>query len=206
MTQTALKRTELFLIAAMAIAPACSAYAADSDPCSGHQLLASPRPEGSCLLLKPHIHPSPDKSIRAIVFPVGMDLNASSDIESRVVIRANEAKLVTSMDYSSSRGTNGYYVVQAKWSQDAQFFVYSMSSSGGHSPWSFPTWVFSREKGVIVSLNDMIGVKPTVSGEFSFTGPHTVTVMTRQSPDSDKQVQLAVDLEKAIAKVSLDQR
>jgi hypothetical protein len=204
MAQTALKRAQLLLIAAMAMAPVCSAHAEDVDPCAGQQLLTTPRPEDSCLLLKPKVYPSPDQAMRAMVFPVGMDLNASADIESRVVIRANDAKLVTSMDYSSPRGTNGYYVARAGWSQDAQFFVYTMSSSGGHSPWSFPTWVFSREKGTIVSLNAMIGGKPTVSGEFKFTGPHTIAVAVQQAPGSEKQVQIAVDLEKAIAKVSTD--
>src|SRR5262249_167505 len=51
---------------------------------------------------------------------------------------------------------NCYYVVNAKWSPDSQFFVYSMASSGGHSPWSFPMMVYSREKKRIAGLSDMI--------------------------------------------------
>jgi hypothetical protein len=109
--------------------------------CSGHKLLPRPRPESSCSDVKPQIYPSPDGALRALVFPVDISLYATPDMESRVVIRTSNSDTLISKDYSSSRGANGYYVVNAKWSPDSQFFVYSMSSSGGHSPWSFPTMV-----------------------------------------------------------------
>src|SRR4051812_46610531 len=111
---TAMPRT----IAVLFLLWATAAPAQAANPCTGHQFLKSPRAEGSCLTLKPHVLPSPDRALRAIVFPVGMDLHASPDIESRVVIRADAAKLVTSRDHSSPRGTNGYYVVNGRWSPD----------------------------------------------------------------------------------------
>ncbi len=180
------------------------AQAQSADPCGGHQLLDKPRAEGTCLTIKPQVYPSPDKALRAVIFPVGMDLHASPDIESRVVIRGPEAKLVTSKDFSSPRGANGYYVVRARWSPDSQFFVFSMSSSGGHSPWSFPTWVFSRQKETIVSFNEMIGGKPTLSDEFNFSGPHGLTATTWEKEGSDKQIPVVVDLESAIRKIAPD--
>jgi hypothetical protein len=100
--------------------------------------------------------PSPDGVLRALVFPVDVSLYATPDMESRVVIRTSNGDTVTSKDYSSPRGTNGHYVVNAKWSPDSQFFVYSMSSSGGHSPWSFPMMVYSHQKKHIAGLSDMI--------------------------------------------------
>lgn len=181
----------------LAVAPA---LAEDSDPCAGHQLLTTPRPEGSCLTMRPEVHASPDGELRAIVFPTGMDLHASPDIESRIVIRGNDAKLLTSKDYASPRGANGYYVVKAKWSPDSQFFVFSMSSSGGHSPWQFPTWVYSRQKNAFISFNAMIAGDPTLSDEFEFTGPHTLKAMTWEAVGSDKQVAVIVDLADAVAK------
>jgi hypothetical protein len=68
--------------------------------------------------------------LRAVVYPVDISLNATSDMESRVVIRTSKGDTLTSKDYASPRGFNGYYVVNAKWSPDSKFFVYSMSSSG----------------------------------------------------------------------------
>jgi len=113
--------------------------------CSGHKLLPIPRPQSSCSDVKPRIYPSPDGALRALVFTVDVSLYATPDMESRVVIRTSKGDTLTSKDYSSPRGANGYYVFNAKWSPDSQFFVYSMSSSGGHSPWSFPMMVYSRQ-------------------------------------------------------------
>jgi hypothetical protein len=192
------------MIVALSAAPVSAEDAPppNSDPCHGHQLLSTPRAEGSCLTVRPQVHASPDQALRAIVWPVGMDLHASPDIESRIVIRGADAKLVTSRDFSSPRGANGYYVVRAKWSPDSQFFVFSMSSSGGHSPWSFPTWVFSREKAEIFSLSEMIGGNPTISDDFHFSGPHSLTAITWEKQGSDKQVPVVVDLEKAVGKMA----
>jgi hypothetical protein len=194
------KELLVLLAAGMALARLSSAQAQDT--CSGHQLLPTPRAELSCLAVKPQVYPSPDQALRAFILPVDVDLHATPDMESRVVIRANEAKLLTSKDYSSPRGANGYYVVRAKWSPDSQFFVYTMSSSGGHSPWSFPAWVYSRQKNLFASFNEMIGRNPTVSEDFSFSGPHTVTAFTWEKSGSDKRIPIVVDLEDAIRKIA----
>jgi hypothetical protein len=171
--------------------------------CSGHKLLPTPRPESSCSNVKPRIYASPNGALRALVFPVDVSLYATPDMESRVVIRNSKGDTLTSKDYSSPRGTNGYYVFNAKWSPDSQFFVYSMSSSGGHSPWSFPMMVYSREKNRIAGLSDMIGGKPTVSADFHFTGPHTVVASTWKQPGSlDDKVAVTVDLEDAFGKLA----
>jgi hypothetical protein len=178
------------------------ANAAERVGCSGHELLAKPRPEGSCSDLKPRIYPAPDRALHALVLPADISLDTTPDMESRVVLRGAKGDTLTSKDHSSPRGMNGYYVVTAKWSPDSQFFVYSLSSSGGHSPWSFPMWVYSRAKNAIVSFSDMIKGNPTVSGDFTFTGPHSVTASTWKQPGSpDDKVAVTVDLEDAFAKL-----
>jgi len=189
------------LAVGMPCAHLSSAIAQDKERCSGHDFLPQLRSETSCASAKSRIYASPDKALHALVLPVGVELNATPDIESRVVVRTVEGKTLTSKDFSSPRGANGYYVERARWSPDSQFFVFSMSSSGGHSPWSFPTWVFSRDKGVIASFNAMIGDNPTVSADFKFSGPHTVTATTWEKSGSDKHVPVVVDLVEAIKKV-----
>ena len=111
-------------------APVFSAEALADDSCTGHELLSIPRSASSCLTVSPQIYASPDATLSALIFPVDVDLHATPDMESRIVIRTSDGKLLTSKDYSSPRGANGYYVVGAKWSPDSQVFVYSMSSSG----------------------------------------------------------------------------
>src|ERR1700719_598096 len=172
-------------------------------PCSGHKLLPIPRPESSCSDVKPQIYPSPDGALRALVFPVDVSLYATPDMESRVVIRTSNSDTLISKDYSSPRGANGYYVVNAKWSPDSQFFVYSLSSSGGHSPWSFPMMVYGRKKNFIAAFSDMIHGNPTLSGDFNFTGPHSVAASTWKQPGSiDDKVAVTVDLDDAFGKLA----
>jgi hypothetical protein len=171
-------------------------------PCSGHKLLPKPRPDTSCLTVVQQIYASPDKALRAAVLPVNVSLYATPDMESRVVIRTSKADTLTSKDYSSPRGTNGYYVHTAKWSPDSHFFVFSMVSSGGHSPWSYPIMVYSRQKNRIARFSDMIDGKPTLSGDFSFSGRHTLTATTwKQSGAVDDRVTVTVDLEEAFEKL-----
>src|SRR5262245_279496 len=166
-----------------------------AEPCSGHQLLSKPRPEASCLNVVPQIFVSPDKALRAAVLPVDVSLYATPDMESRVVIRTDKGDTVTSKDFSSPRGVNGYYVHIAKWSPDSQFLVFSMVSSGGHSPWSFPIMVYSRQKNRFAKFSDMIDGRPTISGDFSFSGPHTLVATTwRQEGALDNGVAVTVDL------------
>lgn len=92
----------------------------------------------------PQIFASPNGELRAFVVPVGVSLHATPNIESEVVIRSVNGDILTSESYASPRGMNGYYVDKAQWSPGSQFFVFSMVSSGGHSPWSFPTIVYRR--------------------------------------------------------------
>ena len=192
------------LAAAVAISAAFALLPTDAlaaeNPCSGHNLLSKPRPEGSCRNVAAETFVSPDKAVRALVVPASISLDTTPDMESRVVIRASAGSTLTSMDHSSPRGMNGYYVVRAKWSLDSQFFVYSLSSSGGHSPWSFPMMVYSRKANRIAKFSDMINDKPTVSGEFTFAGPHAVTASTWKKPGSpEDMVPITVDLEQAFS-------
>jgi len=170
--------------------------------CTGHKFLPQPRPEASCQTAVPQIYPSPDKELQAIILPVDVSLYATPDMESRVVIRNSKGDTLMSRDYSSPRGTNGYYVDRAKWSPDSQFFVFSLLSSGGLSPWSHPMGVYSRAKNRFAKFSDMIGDRPTLSGDFSFSGPHTVAATTWKQPGAlDDKVPVTVDLEEAFAKL-----
>jgi hypothetical protein len=189
-------------IQAAALAMILPGYALAEEPCTGHKFLPKPRAEASCQTVVPQIYPSPDGTLQAIVLPVDVSLYATPDMESRVVIRNTKSDTLTSKDYSSPRGTNGYYVDRAKWSPDSQFFVFSLLSSGGHSPWSHPMAVYSRAKNRFAQFSDMIGDRPTLSGDFSFSGPHTVTATTWKQPGAlDDKVPVTVDLEEAFAKL-----
>jgi len=188
-------------VAGVSLATMLAAETLADDSCSGHQLLPVPRSASSCLTVGPEVYASPDAALSALVFPVDASLHATPDMESRVVIQTSTGKLLASEDYSSPSGANGYYVVAAKWSPDSQFFVYSMSSSGGHSPWSFPTWVYSRQKNIFADFSAMIGNNPTLSADFTFTGPHTVSATTWEKAGSQNTIPIIVNLADAINKI-----
>jgi hypothetical protein len=185
----------LLLLAAAAGAP----HAALADaPCTGHLLLPQPRPQGSCQYVRPTTFTSPDRKMIASVFATDKSLNATPDMESNVAISSIGGAALASKDYSSPGGANGYYVVNAKWSPDSQFFAYSMMSSGGHSPWSFPIWVYSVKKNQFASFSDMISGSPTISEMFTVAGPHALHASTWKKPgDLVDKVPVSVDLERA---------
>jgi hypothetical protein len=189
------------LLFAAAVAMASPRAFADA-ACSGHQLLAQPRPQGSCQNLKSDTFTSPDKKTVAAVLAADKSLNDTPDMESHVAIRSSAGAALASKDYSSLDGANGYYVLNAQWSPDSQFFVYSTMSSGGHSPWSFPIWVYSVKKNEFAAFSAMIGGLPTLSGTFTISKPHTLNASTWKKPgDLDDKVPVSVDLEIAFDKL-----
>jgi hypothetical protein len=170
-------------------------------------LLETPRAEATCETLVPEIFVSPDGATHAVVLPVDVSLYTTPDMESRVVMRSSSGDTLTSKDHSSPSGAQGYHVYAAKWSPDSEFFAYSLTSSAGHQPWSFPIMVFSRKRNAFAKFSDMIHDEPTVSGGFEFSGPHTLTTRTWKTPgDLENSVPISVDLEKAFAKLKLPEQ
>jgi hypothetical protein len=196
-----LKLLATTILALAAAAPLGVAARAD-DQCSGHQLLTAPRQEQSCQIVVLQVFDSPDGKTHALVYPDDISLYATPDMESRVVFRSSAGDTLTSQDLSSARGTDGYYVAAAQWSPDSKYFVFSLISSGGHSPWSFPMKVYSVKKNQIANFSDMIGGGPTIAQQFQFSGPHTVVADTwKEAGDLTDKVPVSVDLDAAFAKL-----
>jgi hypothetical protein len=63
---------------------------------------------------------------------------------------------------------------RVQWSPDSRYLVLTTTSSGGHSPWHYTTYVLSVPLRRVVSPDDRIG--PVVSPEFSFKSPDTVVL------------------------------
>ena len=165
-------------------------------------MLDPPRPKNSCPDIKPELFASPDGALQAVVAPVDVSLYATPDMESRVEIRASGGDTLLTQDYASPRGMNGFYVYAAKWSPDSEFFVYSLTSSGGHQPWSFPIMVYSRKRNAIAKFSDMIDGLPTLLGSFELAAPHSLTAATwKEQGAFDDPVPVSVDLEAAFDKL-----
>ena len=200
-TRSAMKKLSLLAGALIAVAAACPDAVSGPFPCNGHQLLPTPRPASSCKKVKPTIFRSPDGELKAMVVPADPSLYTTPDMESRVEILARDGHLLASKDYSSPRGANGYFVAKAKWTRDSQFFVYSLSSSGGHSPWSFPMEVYSRERNAFIKFSDLINGNPTLSEDFRVKSDHTVIATTWQDHNIEKRIRVTVNLRDALTKL-----
>ncbi|HUY18714.1 MAG TPA: hypothetical protein VMV15_05765 [Candidatus Binataceae bacterium] len=141
---------------------------------------------------------APDGTLIARVVAADKALS-ETDVESRIEIRSKDGKLIFSKDYSSDDGLHGLGVVKAQWTPDSQFFVYSMTSSGGHQPWYAPIDVYSRAHNRVARLDEMTGHRPTLSAAFDIIPPHSVEdacAKDAQHHDQD-YVTIRIDLAKA---------
>jgi len=113
---------------------------------------------------------SPDKSVVAVVTPAG-----PKKTECVVELRSKAGKVLYHKDYTSQDGTHGYGVVQAAWTPNSQFFIYSMESSGDREAWHSPTWFFSRKLNRMLSLDDALNDSVSFP-DFKLVEPDLVTV------------------------------
>jgi len=61
---------------------------------------------------------------------------------------------------------------QIAWTPDSKYIVFTTTSSGGHAPWHYTSYVVSISNHKILSADDFIGL--VVSPEFKVLSPHTV--------------------------------
>jgi hypothetical protein len=113
------------------------------------------------------LHSSPDKSLRAIIIPVGK--KGYEGTESRIEIRSASGKTLRWKSFASYDGEHGMGVNHAEWTSNSLFFVFNADSSGGHQPWRHATYFYSRSENRFYSLDDYIG---PVTSDFILVGLH----------------------------------
>jgi hypothetical protein len=119
---------------------------------------------------------SPDGS-RAVVAPVDKIAGFES-YESRVDFYSTRGSKLCSADFSSGDGEHGYGVVNAAWTPDGRYFVFSLESSGGHSVMETPTFFYSSPRREFCSLEDYVDGNSIESPDFHLSAPNTVEVTT----------------------------
>ena len=135
---------------------------------------------------------SPDREMRAVIVADDPQPHRRS-AESRVLIYRGDGHLANVVDYSSPDGNHGFGVVKAAWTPDSQFFVYSMTSSGGHQSWKSPTYFYSRKTNKTQGIEETLG-KPVLSPNFTVSAPSTVTVATWRKPPLNTAREITEDL------------
>jgi hypothetical protein len=134
------------------------------------------RPAGAALQANPtkktHEYTSPDGSAHVVIVPVSKE-KGRSDYESRIEFRARHGKVDCALEYSSDDNEHGFGVVKAEWTPDSQYFVFSLTSSGGHQAWHAPTQFLSLKDGMVRTLDDYF-VAEITGAEFHIVAPNTV--------------------------------
>ena len=84
----------------------------------------------------------------------------------------------------------GRVVSQIRWSPDSQFLLFTTTSSGGHSPWHFETYVFCVADASFRDLET--GAKATVGApDFHFETPDIAVLTVNVVPaESVKEIKL----------------
>jgi hypothetical protein len=116
---------------------------------------------------------APDGGMRVMVVPVSKEAGRS-EYESRIEFKSIDGKIACAIDYSSEDSEHGFGVVKAEWTPDSQYFVFSLTSSGGHQAWHAPTQFLSRKDGKIRTLDDYTEGTGISNADFRLIAPNTI--------------------------------
>jgi len=128
-----------------------------------------------------HEYASPDNSLHAI------EQSSGPGTEGRIDIRDKDTILL-SRSYVSSDRQHGFVLQHAEWTADSRFFVFSLSSSGGHQPWRFPVFVYSRRTNTLAALEKYAG--PIAEPDFHLVAPDIIEVMRKENGAPPRQIRL----------------
>jgi len=135
---------------------------------------------------------APNRDVRAYV--VGLK-HRKANSESQIKIVDQGGKVLFDTSFASMDGEHGLVVVNASWTPNSQFFVFSTSSSGGHQPWHSPTFFYSTKAKKLFYLDDLIGVITT--SDFVLSGEDSLYTVGMRKDDLDEE-DLAVSLSSII--------
>jgi hypothetical protein len=133
---------------------------------------------------------APDGGLSVVIVPVKSIVAGRAGDESRIDFKSSDSKIDCAVDYSSGDNEHGFGVVKAEWTADSQYFVFSLTSSGGHQAWHAPTQFLSRKDGTIHSLDDYFAAAGISKADFQLIAPNTV----RTEVWKDKGVRVSVEL------------
>jgi len=118
---------------------------------------------------------SPDEQLRATVTDVKNSPTGSE--ESRLTIQTVNGQILFDHSFESKDGEHGAGVLRAAWTPDSQYFVVSLSSSGGHQAWHFQTDFWRRRDAELLYLDDYLG--SITDPDFSLKEPDVVITRGR---------------------------
>jgi hypothetical protein len=116
---------------------------------------------------------SPDGTLQARIIHIQGKTGCG---ESRVEIRNRAAELLQTASYTSDDGEHGWGVEKAAWTPNSGFFIFSMSSSGGHEAKHFPTFFYVRKTNNIETLEKFLRNVAVDDPEFQILPLDTIEI------------------------------
>jgi len=99
---------------------------------------------------------------------------AYKSYESRLEFYSPRQELLCALDYSSEDSEHGFGIVKAAWTPDSNYFVFSLTSSGGHQAWHAPTFFYGVRDSEIHSLDSYVDAAGISKGDFTLKSPNIV--------------------------------
>jgi hypothetical protein len=108
-----------------------------------------------------------------VILPVGKP-SGHEDYESRIEFYSAQNQMLCALDYSSGDSEHGFGVVKAAWTPDGEYFVFSLTSSGGHQSWHVPTLFFGHKDNAIFDLDNFVEASGISKADFVLKAPNIV--------------------------------
>ncbi|MDR3626270.1 MAG: hypothetical protein P4L45_05530 [Ignavibacteriaceae bacterium] len=119
---------------------------------------------------------SPDKTIRVVVS------NISDGSESKIHIYNSKGKILFDTSYISKDHQHGFKIIQTNWTANSKYFVFSLSNSGGHQPWHYPTFIYCVPDKKLLSVDSIWGA---VTSDFKLTPPDSLETSIKKKDIRD---------------------
>lgn len=146
---------------------------------AGCQTAPQPAPKPKCSGKQ-----SPDLKLCAKIVSVGK--HGPTFNEDRVDIFDSNEHLLASKSFKSADGEHGRNVAKSGWTANSRFFVFSTASSGGHSPWHWQTYYYSKKTNTFKELDDTTG--PIIKKDFQMKAPDEVDVHVQGAPSDPSDI------------------
>ena len=130
-----------------------------------------------------HRYPSPNRKYLALVIALPKAQYGSG--ESKIELRTSNGSILCAKNYGSEDGEHGFRVEHSAWTPDSQFFVYSMSSSGGHQAWHAPIYFIWVGDFKIRSLDSYVG--SITDPNFKVSSPNIIKGISSMKGDLEQK-------------------
>jgi hypothetical protein len=136
--------------------------------------------------LKAQFYRSPNETVTVRISQL-----SAKCAESLIEVRSAKGHLLLHKSYGSPDCEHGMVVNRGVWTADSKFFVFNAQASGGHQPWHWPVYFYSRSVNSVRVLDNYVG--PIVAPDFTIRPPHIIETRVLEM-QNDPGKPLTVDL------------